>query len=185
MILSMPDDDITHPIPDLTGYITEGQIVLSRELERRGVDPPIDVLPSLSRLMNAGIGPGKTREDHRAVADQLYAALARGRDLRRLVSIIGEAALSERDRSYLALRARLRARFVNQGGQRRNIEETLELAWQLLRACPPADLKRLGPDCSRGTGRRATSRPTLAHDARAPDRTQRSTRSTPLSTRAG
>ena len=104
MILSMPDDDITHPIPDLTGYITEGQIVLSRELERRGVNPPIDVLPSLSRLMNAGIGPGKTREDHRAVADQLYAALARGRDLRRLVSIIGEAALSERDRSYLAIR---------------------------------------------------------------------------------
>ena len=109
MILSMPDDDITHPIPDLTGYITEGQIVLSRELERRGVNPPIDVLPSLSRLMNAGIGPGKTREDHRAVADQLYAALARGRDLRRLVSIIGEAALSERDRRYLVVRARLRA----------------------------------------------------------------------------
>ena len=102
MILSMPDDDITHPIPDLTGYITEGQIVLSRELDRLGVNPPIDVLPSLSRLMNAGIGAGKTREDHRGVADQLYAALARGRDLRRLVSIIGEAALSEQDRSYLA-----------------------------------------------------------------------------------
>ena len=146
MILSMPDDDITHPIPDLTGYITEGQIVLSRELERRGVNPPIDVLPSLSRLMNAGIGPGKTRDDHRAVADQLYAALARGRDLRRLVSIIGEAALSERDRSYLRFAHDFEHRFVHQGGQRRNVEETLELAWELLRGLPQADLKRLGPD---------------------------------------
>jgi V/A-type H+/Na+-transporting ATPase subunit B len=145
MILSMPDDDITHPIPDLTGYITEGQIVLSRELERRGVTPPIDVLPSLSRLMNAGIGAGKTREDHRAVADQLYAALARGRDLRRLVSIIGEAALSERDRSYLAFAHDFEHKFVNQGSHRRNIEETLEFAWQLLRGLPPADLKRLDP----------------------------------------
>jgi V/A-type H+-transporting ATPase subunit B len=146
MILSMPDDDITHPIPDLTGYITEGQIVLSRELERRGVNPPIDVLPSLSRLMNAGIGPGKTRDDHRAVADQLYAALARGRDLRRLVSIIGEAALSERDGSYLAFAHDFEHRFVNQGDHRRTIEETLEFAWQLLRGLPPADLKRLDPD---------------------------------------
>jgi V/A-type H+/Na+-transporting ATPase subunit B len=146
MILSMPDDDITHPIPDLTGYITEGQIVLSRELERRGVNPPIDVLPSLSRLMNAGIGKGKTREDHRAVADQLYAALARGRDLRRLVSIIGEAALSERDRSYLVFAHDFEHAFVHQGGRRRSIEETLELAWQLLRRLPPADLKRLDPE---------------------------------------
>ena len=134
MILSMPDDDITHPIPDLTGYITEGQIVLSRELDRRGVNPPIDVLPSLSRLMNAGIGPGKTREDHRAVADQLYAALARGRDLRRLVSIIGEAALSDDDRSYLAFAHDFEHAFVDQGGGRRSIEETLDLAWELLRA---------------------------------------------------
>jgi V/A-type H+/Na+-transporting ATPase subunit B len=146
MILSMPDDDITHPIPDLTGYITEGQIVLSRELERRGVDPPIDVLPSLSRLMNAGIGPGKTRDDHRGVADQLYAALARGRDLRRLVSIIGEAALSERDRSYLRFAHDFEHGFVYQGGQRRSIEETLDLAWELLRGLPEADLKRLGPE---------------------------------------
>jgi V/A-type H+-transporting ATPase subunit B len=142
----MPDDDITHPIPDLTGYITEGQIVLSRELERRGVIPPIDVLPSLSRLMNAGIGPGKTRDDHRAVADQLYAALARGRDLRRLVSIIGEAALSERDRSYLGFAHDFEHRLVHQGGQRRSIEETLDLAWELLRGLPQADLKRLGTD---------------------------------------
>lgn len=146
MILSMPDDDITHPIPDLTGYITEGQIVLSRELERSGVNPPIDVLPSLSRLMNAGIGPGKTRDDHRAVADQLYAALARGRDLRRLVSIIGEAALSERDRSYLGFAHDFEHAFVHQAGRRRSIEETLDAAWQLLRKLPPADLKRLGPE---------------------------------------
>ena len=139
MILSMPDDDITHPIPDLTGYITEGQIVLSRELDRLGVNPPIDVLPSLSRLMNAGIGAGKTREDHRAVADQLYAALARGRDLRRLVSIIGEAALSERRPPLPRLRRTTSSsRFVNQGGDRRSIEETLDLAWKLLAARSPS-----------------------------------------------
>jgi V/A-type H+-transporting ATPase subunit B len=145
MILSMPDDDITHPIPDLTGYITEGQIVLSRELDRLGVNPPIDVLPSLSRLMNAGIGSGKTRDDHRAVADQLYAALARGRDLRRLVSIIGEAALSDEDRSYLTFAGEFEQTFVNQGGARRTIDETLELAWKLLLGLPEADLKRVDP----------------------------------------
>ena len=146
MILSMPDDDITHPIPDLTGYITEGQIVLSRELDRRGVYPPIDVLPSLSRLMNAGIGEGKTREDHRAVADQLYAALARGRDLRRLVSIIGEAALSERDRSYLAFAHDFEqsssTRAVSAGPSRRpSISPGSSCA-----AFPRADLKRLDPE---------------------------------------
>jgi V/A-type H+-transporting ATPase subunit B len=145
MILSMPDDDITHPIPDLTGYITEGQIVLSRELDRRGISPPIDVLPSLSRLMNAGIGAGKTREDHRAVADQLYAALARGRDLRRLVSIVGEAALSETERRYLAFADSFEQKLVNQGATRRTIEQTLELAWTLLRDLPPDDLKRIDP----------------------------------------
>ncbi|MCX7670047.1 MAG: V-type ATP synthase subunit B, partial [Anaerolineae bacterium] len=101
VILSMPDDDITHPVPDLTGYITEGQIVLSRDLHRKGIYPPIDVLPSLSRLMNAGIGEGKTRADHRQVADQLYALYAEGCDLRRLVAIVGEAALSETDRACL------------------------------------------------------------------------------------
>jgi len=131
--------------------------VLSRELERRGVTPPIDVLPSLSRLMNAGIGPGKTRDDHRAVADQLYAALARGRDLRRLVSIVGEAALSDRDRNYLSFAHDFEHGFVNQGGDRRSIEETLELAWGLLRGLPPADLKRLGPDLLARYGR-ATDR---------------------------
>ncbi|HWJ32817.1 MAG TPA: hypothetical protein VNR59_10795, partial [Gaiellaceae bacterium] len=113
---------------------------------RRGVNPPIDVLPSLSRLMNAGIGKGKTREDHRAVADQLYAALARGRDLRRLVSIIGEGALSDRDRSYLAFAHDFEHGFVHQGGDRRTIEQTLDAAWKLLRGLPAADLKRLGPD---------------------------------------
>jgi V/A-type H+/Na+-transporting ATPase subunit B len=159
MILSMPDDDITHPIPDLTGYITEGQIVLSRELERRGVNPPIDVLPSLSRLMNAGIGEGKTREDHRAVADQLYAALARGRDLRRLVSIIGEAALSERDRSYLDFAHDFEHEFVHQAGRRRSIEETLELAWRLLRGLPSADLKRLDPELVAQYGQAAADPP--------------------------
>jgi V/A-type H+/Na+-transporting ATPase subunit B len=145
MILSMPDDDITHPIPDLTGYITEGQIVLSRELDRLGISPPIDVLPSLSRLMNAGIGKGKTREDHRAVADQLYSALARGRELRRLVSIIGEAALSETDRRYLAFASEFEQQFVNQSGARRTIEETLQLAWRLLMGLPEGELKRIDP----------------------------------------
>jgi V/A-type H+/Na+-transporting ATPase subunit B len=145
MLLSMPDDDITHPIPDLTGYITEGQIVLSRELDRRGVNPPIDVLPSLSRLMNAGIGAGKTRDDHRPVADQLYAALARGLDLRRLVAIVGEAALSDDDRRYLAFAQQFEQTFVDQKGGRRSIEETLDVAWQLLLRLPATALNRIDP----------------------------------------
>ena len=146
MILSMPDDDISHPIPDLTGYITEGQIVLSRELDRRGVYPPIDVLPSLSRLMNAGIGEGKTRDDHRQVADQLYACFARGKELRRLVSIIGEQALSEDDRRYLAFADDFEDEFVGQGSNARTIEETLETAWRLLDRFPPGELKRIKPE---------------------------------------
>ena len=105
MIVSMPDDDITHPIPDLTGYITEGQIVLSRDLDRKVVAPPIDVLPSLSRLMNAGVGAGKTRADHRSLADQLYAYYARGREVRRLMSIVGESGLPQEDQRYLAFTA--------------------------------------------------------------------------------
>ena len=145
MILSMPDDDITHPIPDLTGYITEGQIVLSRELDRRGISPPIDVLPSLSRLMNAGIGERKTRADHRGLADQLYANLARGQELRRLVSIVGEGALSDDDRRYLAFADDFELRFVGQGGERRAIGDTLELAWELLEPFPAEQLKRLDP----------------------------------------
>jgi V/A-type H+-transporting ATPase subunit B len=143
VILTMPDDDITHPIPDLTGYITEGQIVLSRDLHRKGIYPPIDVLPSLSRLMNAGIGEGKTRADHRSVADQLYALYAEGRDLRRLVAIIGEAALSADDRRVLAFAKRFEEMFVGQGMVDRDILETLGLAWELLAPMPAELLKRI------------------------------------------
>jgi V/A-type H+-transporting ATPase subunit B len=143
VILTMPDDDITHPIPDLTGYITEGQIVLSRDLHRKGIYPPIDALPSLSRLMNAGIGEGKTRSDHRNVADQLYALYAEGRDLRRLVAIIGEAALSADDRRVLAFAQRFEEAFVGQGTVDRDVTETLDLAWELLRPMPVELLKRI------------------------------------------
>ena len=143
MILTMPDDDITHPIPDLTGYITEGQLVLSRDLHRKGVFPPIDVLPSLSRLMNAGIGPGKTREDHRSVANQLYALYAQGRDLRRLMAIIGEAALSADDRRVLTFARSFEEQFVGQGLVNREIKETLDLAWELLSPMPTEILKRI------------------------------------------
>ncbi|MEC5181008.1 V-type ATP synthase subunit B [Arthrobacter sp. CG_A4] len=146
MILSMPDDDISHPIPDLTGYITEGQIVLSRDLNRRGISPPIDVLPSLSRLMNAGIGAGRTREDHGAVADQLYACFARGRELRQLSSIVGEAALSVEDRRFLAFAEDFEQRFVGQSGVSRTLVETLDRAWELLACFPAAELKRVRPD---------------------------------------
>lgn len=143
IILTMPDDDITHPIPDLTGYITEGQIVLNRDLNRKGVSPPIDVLPSLSRLMNAAIGQGKTRADHRAVADQLYAFYAEARDLRRLVAIIGEAALSADDQRILTLADRFESEFVGQGAKNRSIEETLSLAWEILAPMPAETLKRI------------------------------------------
>ena len=143
IILTMPDDDITHPIPDLTGYITEGQIVLSRQLHRRGVFPPIDVLPCLSRLMNQGIGDGKTREDHRGLADQLYACYAEGRDLRRLVAIIGEEALSETDRAYLRFAEKFESEFLAQPDQDRSIEETLSLGWSLLAGLPRSVLKRV------------------------------------------
>ncbi len=142
-ILSMPDDDMTHPIPDLTGYITEGQIVLSRDLHRRGIYPPIDALPCLSRLMNLGIGSGKTRADHRNVADQLYASYARGRDLRRLVAIIGEAALSALDQEYLRFAEDFERGFVGQGEVDRSIEETLGVGWSLLSRFPKAELKRI------------------------------------------
>jgi V/A-type H+-transporting ATPase subunit B len=143
VILTMPDDDITHPIADLTGYITEGQIVLSRDLHRKDIYPPIDVLPSLSRMMNAGIGPGKTRPDHRSVADQLYALYAQGRDLRRLVAIIGEAALSGEDRQVLEFARRFEERFVGQGMQDRPVAKTLDLAWELLAPLPAGALKRI------------------------------------------
>lgn len=144
-ILTMPGDDITHPIPDLTGYITEGQIVVSRELHRKGIYPPINVLPSLSRLMNLGIGSGKTREDHKKVSDQLYAAYAEGNDLRGLVAIVGKDALSERDRTFLEFADLFEGRFVRQGvDEDRPIGEgTLDLGWDLLATLPVEQLSRI------------------------------------------
>jgi len=148
IIVSMPDDDITHPIPDLSGYITEGQIVLSRDLHRRGINPPIDVLPSLSRLMNAGIGEGKTAGDHRQLADQLYAFYAEGKDLRRLVAIIGEASLSDQDRRFLQFADGFETGFVSQTW-RRSIEETLAAGWRALEPFEDAALKRISPEVIR------------------------------------
>ncbi|MHC1588232.1 MAG: V-type ATP synthase subunit B [Methermicoccaceae archaeon] len=146
-ILSMPGDDITHPIPDLTGYITEGQIVVSRELHRKGVYPPIDVLPSLSRLMNAGLGVGKTREDHRGVADQLYASYAQGRDVRSLSAVVGVEALTESDKRYLEFADEYERRFVTQGKyENRDIEYTLDLGWELMSILPETELKRVKLD---------------------------------------
>ncbi len=142
-ILTMPDDDITHPVPDLTGYITEGQIVLSRDLFRRGADPPVDALPCLSRLMNLGIGAGKTREDHRGVADQLYASYAYGRDLRRLVAIVGEEALTDLDKKYLKFADSFERQFITQGDEDRSIEKTLSIAWDLFSLLPEDELKRI------------------------------------------
>jgi V/A-type H+-transporting ATPase subunit B len=146
-ILSMPDDDITHPIPDLTGYITEGQFVLSRELHRRGIYPPVDVLPSLSRLMKGGIGPERTREDHANVSDQLYSAYAEGRDLRNLVAIVGEEALTDRDKKFLEFADRFEKEYVTQSrDEDRSIEKTLEIGWRLLSILPERELKRISSD---------------------------------------
>jgi V/A-type H+-transporting ATPase subunit B len=143
-ILSMPSDDITHPIPDLTGYITEGQIVVSRDLHRKGVYAPIDVLPCLSRLMNLGIGEKHTREDHRGVADQLYAAYAEGRDLRNLSAVVGEEALSDSDKKFLRFADAFEQKFVKQDAyEDRSIEKTLELGWELLSILPEKELKRI------------------------------------------
>ncbi|MEM2021802.1 MAG: V-type ATP synthase subunit B [Zestosphaera sp.] len=141
-ILTMPDDDITHPIPDLTGYITEGQIVLSRDMFRKGVYPPIDVLLSLSRLMKDGIGPGKTREDHYQVFMQLIASYTEGQYLRELSAIVGAESLSERDRKYLGFADLFERRFINQGEfERRDIDTTLNLAWDVLSTLPEEELK--------------------------------------------
>ena len=146
-ILTMIGDDITHPIPDLTGYITEGQIVLSRELHRKGVYPPADVLPSLSRLMNLGIGPKRTREDHKQLSDQLYANYAEGRDLRGLVAIVGEDALSARDKRLLKFADRFEALFVRQGkNEDRTIFQTLDIGWNLLADIPENELTRISPE---------------------------------------
>ena len=143
-IISMPDDDITHPIPDLTGYITEGQFVLSRDIHRRGIYAPVDVLPSLSRLMKKGIGEGKTRSDHPEVASQLYSAYAHGRELRDLVAVIGKESLSEVDQKYLEFADLYEEEFVKQGyDEERQIDDSLRKAWKLLSMLPKTELKRI------------------------------------------
>ncbi len=143
-ILTMPEDDKTHPIPDLTGYITEGQIMLSRELFRQGVVPPIDVLPSLSRLKDKGIGEGKTRVDHANTMNQLFAAYARGKEAKELMVVLGEAALTDMDKLYAQFADEFEKRYVSQGfAANRDIEETLDLGWELLRILPRTELKRI------------------------------------------
>ncbi|MDD5089496.1 MAG: V-type ATP synthase subunit B [Candidatus Wallbacteria bacterium] len=142
-VLTLPEGDITHPVPDLTGYITEGQIVLEHRLHRKGIYPPVDVLPSLSRLMNNGIGSGKTREDHRQLANQLYACYAKGVDVRRLVTIVGEDAISEQDRIYLRFAELFERELLHQGRGRRSISETLDTGWRLLRMFPSDQLTRI------------------------------------------
>jgi len=146
-ILTMPEDDKTHPIADLTGYITEGQIILGRELHRKGIYPPIDVLPSLSRLKDKGIGEGKTREDHSDILNQLFACYARGKEARELALILGEAALSDIDKLFLGFADRYEDEFVKQGEfEARTILETLDLGWELMRSLPGAELKRIRPE---------------------------------------
>ena len=143
-ILSMPEDDITHPIPDFTGYITEGQIILSRELYRKGITPPINVLPSLSRLKDKGIGKGKTREDHAATMNQLFAAYSRGKDAKELMVILGEAALSDIDLVYAKFADEFEEKYISQGYfTDRTIQETLDIGWDLLRLLPRSELKRI------------------------------------------
>jgi len=146
-ILTMPGDDKTHPVPDLTGYITEGQLMVDRSLHRKGIYPPIDPAPSLSRLMKEGIGKGKTREDHREVSDQLYYAFAEGRSFRDLVAVVGEEALSARDKLYLQFADEFERRFINQGlYENRDIDTTLDLGWDLLSVLPETELKRIDPE---------------------------------------
>ena len=143
-ILTMPEDDKTHPIPDLTGYITEGQIILSRELYRKGVTPPIDVLPSLSRLKDKGIGEGKTRADHANTMNQLFAAYARGKEAKELMTVLGEAALTDMDKLYAQFAEEFERKYVSQGyNTNRDIEETLEIGWKLLSILPRSELKRI------------------------------------------
>ncbi|MBS7315145.1 MAG: V-type ATP synthase subunit B [Clostridiaceae bacterium] len=145
-ILTMPEDDKTHPIPDLTGYITEGQIILSRDLYRKGLRPPVDVLPSLSRLKDKGIGEGKTRADHSGVMNQLFAAYARGKDAKELMTILGEAALTDIDKLYAKFADEFENRYVSQGyDTNRSIEETLSIGWELLSILPKNELKRIKP----------------------------------------
>ena len=146
-ILTMPEDDKTHPIPDLTGYITEGQIILSRDLYRKGITPPIDVLPSLSRLKDKGIGVGKTREDHSNTMNQLFSAYARGKDAKELMVILGESALTDIDRLYAKFADEFEKKYVSQGyNTDRSIEETLDIGWELLRILPRSELKRISDE---------------------------------------
>ncbi|HOG48128.1 MAG TPA: V-type ATP synthase subunit B, partial [Anaerolineae bacterium] len=146
-ILTMPNDDITHPVPDLTGYIAEGQIVLSRQLMLRSIYPPIDVLPSLSRLMKDGIGQGHTRADHPNLASQLYAAYAHVQEVRSLVAVVGEEELSVVDRGYLRFGSEFERRFIGQGEREdRSIEATLDLGWEVLSILPRGELRRVTPE---------------------------------------
>ena len=146
-ILTMPEDDKTHPIPDLTGYITEGQIILSKELYKKGIQPPINVLPSLSRLKDKGIGKGKTREDHADTMNQLFAAYSRGKDAKELMAILGESALSDIDKLYAKFAVEIEKEYVSQGFRTdRSIEETLDIGWKLLRILPKSELKRIGDE---------------------------------------
>ncbi|NCB05783.1 MAG: V-type ATP synthase subunit B, partial [Clostridia bacterium] len=146
-VLTMPNDDITHPIPDLTGYITEGQIVLDRDMDQKGVYPPIAILPSLSRLMKDGIGKGFTREDHPDLSNQLFASYSKVQDARSLASVIGEDELSEVDRQYLTFGKAFETMFIHQDmAQNRTIDETLDLGWKLLSILPKSELDRLGSD---------------------------------------
>lgn len=146
-ILTMPEDDKTHPIPDLTGYITEGQIILSREMYRKGYLPPVDVLPSLSRLKDKGIGEGKTREDHANTMNQLFSSYARGKDAKELMVVLGEAALTPMDRLYAKFADEFERRYINQGfDENRSIEQTLDLGWELLSILPKSEMKRIKPE---------------------------------------
>ena len=146
-ILSMPEDDKTHPIPDLTGYITEGQIILSRDLYRRGILPPIDVLPSLSRLKDKGIGEGKTRKDHSNTMNQLFSAYARGKDAKELMVVLGEAALTDMDKLYAKFADEFEKEYINQSFTvDRTIEETLDIGWKLLKIFPRSELKRISDE---------------------------------------
>jgi V/A-type H+-transporting ATPase subunit B len=146
-ILTMPGDDITHPVADLTGYITEGQLITSRSLHNKGIYPPIDPAPSLSRLMKEGIGEGHTRADHNEVQAQLYYAASEGSDLRDLVAVVGEGALSDRDQVYLGFIETFEQEFINQGEfEERTIEQTLDLGWEMLSKFPERELKRIDPE---------------------------------------
>ena len=143
-VLTMPEDDKTHPVPDLTGYITEGQIILSRSLYRNNINPPVDVMPSLSRLKDKGIGEGKTREDHADLYNQLYAAYAKGKESQELATILGEAALSEEDQKYMNFANQFEDKYIAQGyRENRSILETLDLGWELLSMFEDAELKRI------------------------------------------